>query len=178
MEEPRDGYWVTGCLVLGLWEEVHPATLRQHALGWLVKGFFLPLMFVDLVDDAGWFIRVPLDIAGRDAMSCYDFAFRLLYMIDLIPAPMVQQGLGHMLRAELPVQRKRTLPTGEVTSGKSSESSIADGCAEHLQPWLPRPRLRRIPSPAHEPRGDAERLREKASHAPPPIRQRPLAFER
>jgi protein-S-isoprenylcysteine O-methyltransferase Ste14 len=96
MEEPCDGYWVTGCLVLGLWERVRSATLRQHALGWLVKGFFLPLMFVDLVDDAGWFIRVPLDDAGRDATSCYDFSFRLLYMIDLLFAVV---GYAMTLRA-------------------------------------------------------------------------------
>ena len=45
MEEPRDGYWHLGALMLGWSEAVDLANLRQFGLGWLVKAFFLPLMF-------------------------------------------------------------------------------------------------------------------------------------
>lgn len=45
MQRPYDGYWHTACLVLGRRREVDWAILREHALGWMIKGFFLPIMF-------------------------------------------------------------------------------------------------------------------------------------
>lgn len=42
--EPRDRYWHMGSLLLGRLEDVDRAKLRQHALGWIIKGFYLPLM--------------------------------------------------------------------------------------------------------------------------------------
>lgn len=49
MVEPRDGYWHVGCLLLGRRAECDAGELRAHALGWAIKGFFLPIMFVYLV---------------------------------------------------------------------------------------------------------------------------------
>jgi protein-S-isoprenylcysteine O-methyltransferase Ste14 len=43
MKDPHDGYWAVGRLLLGRtapWSQV-----RDHALGWLIKGFFWPIMF-------------------------------------------------------------------------------------------------------------------------------------
>lgn len=48
MRAPRDGYWQVGQVLLLRWRGVDGALLGQHLLGWLVKGFFLPLMFVYL----------------------------------------------------------------------------------------------------------------------------------
>jgi hypothetical protein len=45
MREPHDGYWQMGQLLRLRWREVDRAIFAQHVLGWLVKGFFLPLMF-------------------------------------------------------------------------------------------------------------------------------------
>lgn len=50
MREPQDGYWQTGLCLLLRWGEVDKAVLRQHLLGWLVKTFFTPLMFVYFCD--------------------------------------------------------------------------------------------------------------------------------
>ena len=49
MIEPRDGYWQAGLLALGRWDEIDRTLLRKHVLEWVVKGFFLPLMFIQLV---------------------------------------------------------------------------------------------------------------------------------
>ena len=48
MREPKDGYWQMGKVLLFRWGEVDAAALGQHLLAYLVKGFFLPLMFVYL----------------------------------------------------------------------------------------------------------------------------------
>ncbi len=54
MREPRDGYWHAGRAVLGQWNGVDWRLLRGHLLGWVIKGFYLPLMSVYLGDAAAW----------------------------------------------------------------------------------------------------------------------------
>ena len=44
MPQPRDGLWQMGRLLLGRWRDVEARAVGQHLLGWLVKGFFLPLI--------------------------------------------------------------------------------------------------------------------------------------
>jgi len=44
MVKPRDGYWHAGQAVIGRWHEVDRAILRDFALAWAVKGFFLAFM--------------------------------------------------------------------------------------------------------------------------------------
>jgi hypothetical protein len=48
MTDPEDGYSHMGRLVLGCWRDVDFRELRAHAMGWTVKGFFLPIMIVQL----------------------------------------------------------------------------------------------------------------------------------
>lgn len=45
MTDPYDGYWHTGRILLGRWQELDGAKLREHALAWIIKGFYLPIMF-------------------------------------------------------------------------------------------------------------------------------------
>jgi hypothetical protein len=68
MSEPHDGYWHAGMAVLGRLEQVDRALLRQHALGWVIKGFFLPLMFVYLTNIIGAVINADL-LAGQGGSS-------------------------------------------------------------------------------------------------------------
>lgn len=44
MVEPRDGYWYTARLAAFRWHDVDWKVLREYALGWVIKGFFLPIM--------------------------------------------------------------------------------------------------------------------------------------
>jgi protein-S-isoprenylcysteine O-methyltransferase Ste14 len=82
MREPRDGYWQMGHLVIGQWTRLDRRVLVQHLLGWLIKGFFLPLMFCFLCNDLGKFLAFDF---GRltSFKDLYDFLFDFLYFIDV-----------------------------------------------------------------------------------------------
>ena len=81
MAEPRDGYWMAGAAVLGRWRDIDRALLGQHVRGWLVKGFFLPLMFVYMsrqvqgMSDPGA-LRVTF-------MAVFDQLYQWIFLIDL-----------------------------------------------------------------------------------------------
>jgi protein-S-isoprenylcysteine O-methyltransferase Ste14 len=46
MREPRDVYWQLGRCVLGCFRDADRRAIANHALAWLVKAFFVPLMIV------------------------------------------------------------------------------------------------------------------------------------
>ncbi len=46
MRQPQDGFYHMGLALLGQTAQLDTAKLRQHLLGWGVKYFFLPLMFI------------------------------------------------------------------------------------------------------------------------------------
>lgn len=82
MRDPKDGYWHAGCAVLGKWDDCDWPTLKQYALGWLVKGFFLPLMFIYMHNDTTWLLNIdPAEIGT--SINYYEFLFRLTYAIDV-----------------------------------------------------------------------------------------------
>ena len=81
MPEPRDGYWHLGALVLGWSEHVNLAKVRQHALGWLVKAFFLPLMFAYFHGNLINFRTA--DFSSLDGMGWHYFFYNLLILVDL-----------------------------------------------------------------------------------------------
>jgi len=82
MPAPNDGYWHMGQLLMGNWGLVNRALLVQHCLGWLIKGFFMPLMFVYLCDDLTRLWTVDLtEFSGF--LPWYEFAYQYLYMIDV-----------------------------------------------------------------------------------------------
>jgi protein-S-isoprenylcysteine O-methyltransferase Ste14 len=51
MKDPEDGYFHMGNVILLNFKKVELKKVRQHLLGWMVKGFFLPLMFVYFCKD-------------------------------------------------------------------------------------------------------------------------------
>ena len=82
MPKPQDGYWMLGRLLLMRREGVDRARVWNHLLGWLVKGFFLPLMFTYMCNDLERFVRY--DFAQLTAFRfVYDFLFGFLYFIDV-----------------------------------------------------------------------------------------------
>ena len=82
MRQPRDGYWQMGNVVLGRWSKVDRAVLGQHLLGWLIKGFFLPLMFIYMCNDLSRFLAYDLARLG-DPRNWFDFIYDQLYFIDV-----------------------------------------------------------------------------------------------
>lgn len=51
MREPRDGYWHMGKLVTLQWQAVDGRVVGQQLLGWVIKGYFMALMFTFMCDD-------------------------------------------------------------------------------------------------------------------------------
>ena len=82
MRDPADGYWHLGRLLLGQWHQADRVVLLQHGLGWLIKGFFMPLMFGYLCRDLQ-----TLWQATNEEFSLYlqwhNLSYIALYMIDM-----------------------------------------------------------------------------------------------
>ncbi|MBY6139199.1 DUF1295 domain-containing protein [Leisingera daeponensis] len=83
MRDPADGYLHSGHLVLGRLSKVNWDVLRDHALGWLIKGFFLPLMFVYFSGNAAYLLKTPLSAALESFPAFVSYAGRLTVGIDL-----------------------------------------------------------------------------------------------
>lgn len=82
MLKPHDGYWHMGKLVTLEWAVVDWAIIRQHLLGWLIKGFFLPLMFTYMCNDLSRFLAY--DFSKLVAFpNWFDFLHDQLYFIDV-----------------------------------------------------------------------------------------------
>lgn len=77
-----DGYYRLGALLSGDVEQVDWPDIVQHLLAWVVKGFFLPLMFVALCDDLRRFVY--LDFAYLTTFDqWFDVLLSGLYMVDV-----------------------------------------------------------------------------------------------
>ncbi len=82
MPQPQDGYWHAGMLVALQWKSVDGKVLGQHVLGWLIKAFFLPLMFTYMCNDLGRFLAYD---TGQlvSFKFWFDFLHDLCYFIDV-----------------------------------------------------------------------------------------------
>lgn len=83
MREPEDGYWHAGRLFLGQWGKVDRAVLRQYALGWVVKAFFLPMMFLGLVRYAMFLLEFDVGDGPLESDRLYLLALFTIYGIDV-----------------------------------------------------------------------------------------------
>lgn len=92
MPEPRDGFWHVGAVLLGKWDQVERTILAKHFRGWLVKGFFLPLMVVYLGRNLDTIARraaqsdgfVLFNAAGELVFKgFYDFGWLGMYTCDV-----------------------------------------------------------------------------------------------
>lgn len=82
MKEPRDGYWHMGKLVTFQWDAIDGKVIGQHLLGWLIKGFFLPLMFTYLCNHLDRFLAY--DFAQLTNFKFwFDFLHDFFYFIDV-----------------------------------------------------------------------------------------------
>jgi protein-S-isoprenylcysteine O-methyltransferase Ste14 len=85
MEQPEDGYWEAGQLVLGRTRGRDWGTLKTYALGWIIKGFFLPVM-------ASAFFMVAASLSHLsgtprwDVVSALRLSFDLILFVDLAVA--------------------------------------------------------------------------------------------
>jgi hypothetical protein len=82
LAQPRDSLWQMGRLLSGHGQEVDPRVIWQHLLGWLVKGFFLPLMFTYFCDNLDTLLHYDLNRL-QSFKGIYDWSFFTLYFIDV-----------------------------------------------------------------------------------------------
>lgn len=81
--EPYDGYWHMGLVVSGRAAQADRAALSAHLLGWVVKGYFLPLMLVYLVQNVEWLRFAAQNPWRTDWLGLYEAAFRVTFIVDL-----------------------------------------------------------------------------------------------
>jgi protein-S-isoprenylcysteine O-methyltransferase Ste14 len=80
---PKDGYWHMGMLLLGQWNIVEKKIIGQHLLEWLVKTFFLAVMFSYLVGNI-YFIKENSLINSLSGFpKFYDYMYNLIFSVDL-----------------------------------------------------------------------------------------------
>jgi len=80
--EPEDAYYQAGLAVLGQWSTLDRATLWQYILGWLVKGFFVPLMFVNVVRTVAYVRGVQFDTMFMQFAYTFNFSWEVLFLVD------------------------------------------------------------------------------------------------
>jgi isoprenylcysteine carboxyl methyltransferase (ICMT) family protein YpbQ len=95
MAEPYDGYWQAGMAVLGRLDRVDREVLWQYALGWIIKGFFLPLMFVYLTNVIDKVMNAEFLAGQVGFLPFYRMAWDLAFAVDLV---FVTAGYGLTLR--------------------------------------------------------------------------------
>jgi hypothetical protein len=82
LPEPRDSLWQMGRLVTLQWQDVSLRVVGQHLLGWLVKGYYLPLMFTYFCSDLDKLLHY--DLTRLNGLQGYfDWAYFFLYFIDV-----------------------------------------------------------------------------------------------
>jgi len=83
---PREngGAWNTAMLVLGKWSEVDWHKVSQYALGWLVKGYFLPIMFTDVVNNLDRFREADWSLLSIGFVPAFMLLFSALIHLELI----------------------------------------------------------------------------------------------
>lgn len=81
--EPHDGYWHLGAAVVGPRAQVDWEKVADLARTWVIKGFFVPLMFTyavrNVVD-----LRVALGAERDPFMYAYEVLFHLGFLVDVV----------------------------------------------------------------------------------------------
>ncbi|HEY4488808.1 MAG TPA: isoprenylcysteine carboxyl methyltransferase [Candidatus Paceibacterota bacterium] len=83
---PREhgGAWEAAMLVLGKWKGIRWDELSQYALGWLVKGFFLPIMFTDIVNNLGLLRAAEWNFLASGFLPSFQLTFSSLIYLELV----------------------------------------------------------------------------------------------
>jgi len=78
-KDPRDGYWNFGNIFCFRWSNVNLTIAQDHFRGWIIKGFFLPIMF-------GFFCYSLQKTLSLNSLSEYQFfeIYSLLFMLTFL----------------------------------------------------------------------------------------------
>ena len=84
MREPCDSYWHAGNLFLLRWGLIDKSVLKHHMLGWLVKVFFLALMFTFLMNNTASLLSNDIPSFKTEFSIFFEYLYNFLYSIDLL----------------------------------------------------------------------------------------------
>src|ERR1700693_4654976 len=82
LPRPRDALWQMGRLLSLQWQDVSGPVIGQHLLGWLVKGYYLPLMFTYFCNNLDKLLHYDLNQLNG-FQGYWDWAYFTLYFIDV-----------------------------------------------------------------------------------------------
>ena len=83
MTQPHDGYWQIGAWLTRQLCQVEYAGLRHFLLGWVIKGFFLPIMFSYLVNTIAGSAQIST-WATQDLVTLTRHLMKLALLLELI----------------------------------------------------------------------------------------------
>jgi protein-S-isoprenylcysteine O-methyltransferase Ste14 len=83
LAEDDDEYLAFGRLALGRMRQGDSRLIRRHLMGWVVKGFFLPLMTVYLVNEIATTYHA-YGSGGLQAITSYEFLYHLAFAVDVL----------------------------------------------------------------------------------------------
>jgi len=84
MTDPEDAYYHAGLAFLGQRSSTSGTALRQFALGWTIKAFFLPLMFVYLTQMISFLLDYDMAVVKTSFIGFYEFAWKTALAIDVV----------------------------------------------------------------------------------------------
>lgn len=82
--DPCDAYWYLGECCQGRYHPGCWPILKQHFLGWMIKGFFFPLMFASLILVLQTIQIQMANIDFTDDLVVFSSAWMLIFLVDLI----------------------------------------------------------------------------------------------
>lgn len=94
-----DGYYYSGLFFTGQWNELDWLCLKRYFLGWLVKGFFLPLMLASLF--VQWEVISSLEFTIKNFNSLYIAAISSIYLLDVAVGSLGYLCTLRMFNAEI-----------------------------------------------------------------------------
>lgn len=80
--DPQDDYWRLGAILTGRLPLDEGRALRDHALGWTVKGFFLPIMLAYLFHNLGSLHLLRAALAGDPVLLVFGLT-KIALMLEL-----------------------------------------------------------------------------------------------
>lgn len=78
------GAWHAALALLGKWNQVDWFVFSQYALGWLVKGFFLPIMFGDIANNIDTFRAADWHVLQIGFLNSYNLLFSMFIHLELV----------------------------------------------------------------------------------------------
>ncbi len=85
MKNPYDSYWYFGKLLLLQLDDINIKIIIQHLLGWVVKGFFFPLMLIPFSNNVQSLMQFSLDNVNS-FKDFFNSAVQFLFTLDLLAA--------------------------------------------------------------------------------------------